>query len=141
VKVDSSDYGRRIKSLRESAGLTQAQLAEILGFRTPYYISQLETGKRDPGLSVLIKICRALEIELSEFFKKGRPKSRSYRQSAINDLLEGVSMEKQKLIEEYIVTVKDLEPEEIRTTLLSAQKERLWREYFQKRVNIKGTVK
>ncbi|MBI4822923.1 MAG: helix-turn-helix transcriptional regulator [Nitrospirae bacterium] len=121
------DSGRRIKELRKKAGLTQSQLAEMLGFKTPFYLSQLETGKREAGLSVLGKICNALGISISEFFKGQMPKTISLRQSRIANLLEGVQEEKQKLIKKYIETVKDMDTNAIKETLLYAQKEKLWR--------------
>lgn len=127
------NYGKRIKGLREKAGLTQAELAEMIGFKTPFYLSQLETGKRDAGLSVLNKICRAFGIELFEFFRDEKPKIISFRQTAIGRLLEGISREKQELVKRYIETVKDMDAEAVKETILYARKEKLWREYSRKK--------
>lgn len=119
--------------MREAAGLTQAELAEMVGFRTPFYVSQLETGKRSAGLSVLSKICGALSIGLSEFFKEETPKVLGYRQTLILNLLEGISKEKVELIEKYIELAKDIDTTAIKETLLYAQKEKLWKEYSRKK--------
>lgn len=127
------NYGKKIKELREKAGLTQAKLAEIIGFKTPFYLSQLETGKRDAGLSVLNKICRAFGIELFEFFKEQPPKIISLRQTAISKLIEGIPREKQKLIKTYIETVKDMDAETIKRTILYAKKEGLWMKHSMRR--------
>jgi transcriptional regulator with XRE-family HTH domain len=123
------DYGRRTRELREKAGLTQAQLAEMIGFRTPYYLSQIETGKRTVGLSVLNKICRALGIDLSDFFGKEMPPvDVDFVHKAILDQLGGVSRDKLDLIREYIATVKDMTPGSINETISYAKKEKLWEE-------------
>ncbi len=53
-----------IRRYRETAGLSQEQLAEISGFdRT--YISMLECGKRNPSLLNLLRISGALKISIS----------------------------------------------------------------------------
>ncbi|MCK4911447.1 MAG: helix-turn-helix transcriptional regulator [Thermodesulfovibrionales bacterium] len=135
------DYGKRIKELRNKAGLTQAQLAEIIGFRTPFYLSQLETGKRDAGLSVLSKICNGLNIELSDFFKKEKQKVTKFEQILIQDLLEEMSKEKLELVREYIETVKDMDIETVKVTLLSAQKEKLWIERSRRKKQTRRTSK
>ncbi|MGD2080583.1 MAG: LexA family transcriptional regulator [Nitrospirota bacterium] len=62
------DYSKRIKELRLKARLTQGQLAEIMGLETPNFISQIETGRKRVGLSVITKFCSALGVEISDFF-------------------------------------------------------------------------
>lgn len=129
----SMDYGKRIKRLRKKTGLTQSQLAEIIGFKTPFYLSQLETGKRDAGLSVLNKICTAFGIKLFEFFKEEEPQVISFKRRRIHTVIESVSKEKQKLIIEYIETAKDMDTEAIKETILYARRVKLWKEYSQRK--------
>lgn len=62
------DYSKRMKELRLKARLTQDQLAEIMGLETPNFISQIETGRKRVGLSVITKFCAALGMEISDFF-------------------------------------------------------------------------
>ena len=64
------DYSKRIKELRESYHLTQEQLAHAMGLETPNFISQIETGKKKVGLSVIQKFSNAIGIELSDFFRE-----------------------------------------------------------------------
>jgi transcriptional regulator with XRE-family HTH domain len=64
------DYSNRIKVLREQNRLTQEKLAHIMGLETPNFISQIETGKKRVGLSVITKFCSAIGIELSDFFRE-----------------------------------------------------------------------
>jgi len=69
------DYNKRIRELREKAHLTQDRLAEIMGLETPNFISQIETGRKKVGLSVITKFCKALGMEISEFFSEAAPQA------------------------------------------------------------------
>lgn len=59
--------GSRIKSLREYRKMTQEQLAERAGMN-PVYLSNIERGKENPTLNVIIRISIALKIEMWELF-------------------------------------------------------------------------
>lgn len=61
---------RRLKKLRQRAGLTQEQFAEIAGMSYKYY-QQIEAGrKRDLRLSTLEKLAKAHHIELFQLLRK-----------------------------------------------------------------------
>lgn len=64
--------GRRIKEFREARGLTQAQLAEILGKSTET-ISNLERGRVLTGIHTLEQLARHLHVAVKEFFTDERP--------------------------------------------------------------------
>lgn len=56
--------GKEIARLRNRIGLSQ----EELGFRAEIhrtYISQLERGLKSPTLSVILRLCRALNVSAS----------------------------------------------------------------------------
>lgn len=55
--------GERIRKARKEAGLTQAQLAEILGI-SYVGVSQWESGKRNPKFETLEKIASALHVQI-----------------------------------------------------------------------------
>lgn len=57
--------GREIRRRRQSLGLTLAQLEERTGIGANY-IGTIETGKRDPGLSVVLRIARGLDVDPGE---------------------------------------------------------------------------
>lgn len=61
--------GSRITALRKQRGLTQAGLAQHSGIPQPN-LSRIEREEQDPTLSTLLRICRALEVSPSDFFKK-----------------------------------------------------------------------
>lgn len=59
--------GESIKSLREAAGLMQRELAERVGISASM-LSFVEAGRREPSISVLRRIGRALEVPTSVLF-------------------------------------------------------------------------
>jgi len=60
----------RIKELRKSRGLSQKQLAEKADINAKY-LSRMERGTENPTLDMLIKLSRALEVEMWEMFDFG----------------------------------------------------------------------
>ena len=61
----SADQETSLKTLRLTAGLSQAQLAEKIG-TSQSRIARLEAGKEDPGFTTMKKICEALGVDLNE---------------------------------------------------------------------------
>lgn len=56
-------FGKRLRALREKAGTSQGDLADMAGLSRTY-LNQLEAGKRDPSLSTLTRLARALGVKL-----------------------------------------------------------------------------
>jgi transcriptional regulator with XRE-family HTH domain len=57
--------GRNLVRLRRARGYTQEQLqasAEV----TQAYLSGLESGSRNPTVTILVRLARALEVSVSE---------------------------------------------------------------------------
>lgn len=61
------NIGKRIKSLRLEAHLTQEKLAEKCGISLDY-MGKIEVNISRPGLKTLIKISNALEVPLKLLF-------------------------------------------------------------------------
>lgn len=57
--------GRRIKQIRKRQGLTQEMLAEQAGI-SAQYVSNIERGKENPTLDLLLRLADALKIPLGE---------------------------------------------------------------------------
>ncbi len=53
--------GKRIKKLRQMAGLTQEQLAEAIGYETKTSISKIENDKLDLNQSTVVALARVLK--------------------------------------------------------------------------------
>lgn len=83
--MDQVKIGKFIAECRKNVGLTQKQLAEKLGI-TDRAVSKWETGKALPDSSIMLELCRILEI-------------------TVNDLLSGevISMENNNQINEKLL--------------------------------------
>ncbi len=66
--AESMEPGYQVARLRIQHGLTQAQLAELVGTRQPS-IARLENGTSAPSLSFLNKIAAALEAKIEVRFE------------------------------------------------------------------------
>lgn len=63
--MNQQEIGRFISHCRKEKGLTQTQLAEILGV-SDKSISRWENGKTMPDISMYEPLCKTLDIQLSE---------------------------------------------------------------------------
>jgi len=61
------EVGKRIAELREGAGITLQELAERTGY-TSALLSQFENHMVSPPLGALIRLSRALGVEVGDFF-------------------------------------------------------------------------
>ena len=59
--------GRLISEIRQSKGLTQAQLSSKTGLAAPY-LSRIENDHLQPSFTTLQKIANGLEVNLVDFF-------------------------------------------------------------------------
>lgn len=69
--MDAKKIGAFLKRLRKEKGITQEQLAEIMGVagRT---VSRWETGSNLPDLSILVQISEFYEVEIKEILNGER---------------------------------------------------------------------
>src|SRR4030067_3608413 len=68
MKMDEKRLiGLRIKGLRKTKKLSQEELAERAE-TSPNYVSRMERGTENPNLDMLIKISKALEVDMGELF-------------------------------------------------------------------------
>ena len=58
----------KVKQYRKAARMTQSQLAERSGV-SRQTISDIETGKHDPTISVALLLARALGVKVDKLFK------------------------------------------------------------------------
>ena len=62
---EKKELGQKIKSVRKQKGLSQEQLADLVGYKVGT-ISKYEQGYRIPDIGMLRKIAAALECNLAE---------------------------------------------------------------------------
>ena len=60
--------GKRVRKLRLERGWTQVEMAEMLGVDRSY-LSEIETGKKDPSLRVLKTIADGFKLTLAQLLR------------------------------------------------------------------------
>jgi Zn-dependent peptidase ImmA (M78 family)/DNA-binding Xre family transcriptional regulator len=66
--LDYHRLGASIQALRKARGLSQTELAKVIGLNSPRGISELENGKRELRGSEIRSLCDRLECTLAELF-------------------------------------------------------------------------
>ncbi len=61
MREPGNEFGRELRRLRREQGLSQARLAELAGV-TASYLSQLETGERNPTPMVIRRLSPHLNV-------------------------------------------------------------------------------
>lgn len=56
------DLGTNLRAARKELGLTQEQVAERSGVQAGE-VSRIEAGKRDPQVSTVLKLAKAVEVK------------------------------------------------------------------------------
>jgi transcriptional regulator with XRE-family HTH domain len=62
----TSGFGKRLKHLREKAGISQYELAKRSGV-SPTSLSRIEAETREPTWPTVVKLARALDVPVGEF--------------------------------------------------------------------------
>jgi transcriptional regulator with XRE-family HTH domain len=57
-------FGNRVRALRQERGWSQVEMADFLAMDRSY-LSEIETGKKDPSLTMLKLISDGLSITIS----------------------------------------------------------------------------
>ncbi len=85
-----NEIGCRLQRLRERSGLSQRALARQAGVANAT-ISQIESGKLNPTVSMLKKVLDGVPIRLSEFFADGddEPGQIFYRAADLTEITDG----------------------------------------------------
>ena len=60
-------FGKRLRELRRSVGMTQEQLAELVNIEPPN-LSKIECGMHFPQPDKIEKIAQALNVDIKELF-------------------------------------------------------------------------
>jgi predicted transcriptional regulator/transcriptional regulator with XRE-family HTH domain len=75
-RLDPLLFGRRLRHLRTGRGLTLRQLGRRVGKHAPY-LSQVETGKREPSLSLIGALAEALGVAPADLLSAEAPSRRA----------------------------------------------------------------
>src|ERR1700674_1219028 len=74
--LDLATFGQRLRHLRRARGLTLAELGRRVG-RAPSALSLLENGRREPKLSQIDALARALSVPAEELTRRQPPSRRA----------------------------------------------------------------
>lgn len=69
LKIVSCPFGAVLVAAREERGVTQYQLARLIG-RTTQQLAKLEHGLNEPRLSTVLRIAQALDMEPCELMRE-----------------------------------------------------------------------
>jgi predicted transcriptional regulator/transcriptional regulator with XRE-family HTH domain len=86
--TDALTIGRRIRRLRAERGMTLEQLAALID-RAPSQVSMIETGKREPKLTQLQSIARALGTTIDALLEGEPLDERSIMEIALERAMKG----------------------------------------------------
>lgn len=65
----SAKFGEQIKNIRKLHKLTQIQFAKILNI-SQGNLSEIESGKLDPSLEIVIKLCKDFNLDFNGFINR-----------------------------------------------------------------------
>jgi transcriptional regulator with XRE-family HTH domain len=65
VQTVAKLFGATLRRIRTERGLTQEQTAELTGISTNF-VSELERGLKAPGLVVIVRLSKALNVSVHE---------------------------------------------------------------------------
>lgn len=71
-KLGNAEFGEFLMGKRKAAGMTRYDLADACGISYPY-VSQLETGYRNPSASVVQALSVALSLDAGEVLAQAFP--------------------------------------------------------------------
>lgn len=101
IEVDKPEIGKRVRALRLREGMSQSELADVLGTHFSA-ISQLERGVRGLTIHQVIKLAKVLHVSTDEILLNGASKTpgslRTGRLVRRFDLLERLPVADQKAL-------------------------------------------
>jgi predicted transcriptional regulator/DNA-binding XRE family transcriptional regulator len=80
--LDLATFGQRLRHLRRARGITLAELGTQVG-RAPSALSLLENGRREPKLSLIDALARALSVPAEELLRHQPPSRRAQLEIAL----------------------------------------------------------
>lgn len=96
------DFGLRLKELRSKRGITQYQLAEMVGI-DPKHMSHIETGRSFPKADLIEKFAEALDVDYTKFFKTEHLQDKDALLDRISFYLNKATEDELKIIYKIII--------------------------------------
>lgn len=86
-------FGERVRYYRERIGMTQSELAEVLGYRDKGSVSRIESDKTDLPRSKIVMIAQVFGVSPVELMGLNEPAPISRPRQVAYDRLENASDE------------------------------------------------
>lgn len=88
MAIDLKSVGERIREARKAKKLTQNQLADELEV-SPAYISDIEMGKVNFGITTFMKITEALQVSADRLLCTNIPEMEHINSTEVSNILKG----------------------------------------------------
>ena len=90
--------GKRIREIRKSQGISQEQLAERASI-SAQYVSNIERGKENPTLDLLLRLAEALRVSLGQMcdFETVEDMNQRKMRSSIGAILQNADPDRLRL--------------------------------------------
>lgn len=62
-------FGQKLRTLRNSRGMTLKELATQMGLQAHGYLSEVESGKKRPSIELVLKVARLFDVTTDELLK------------------------------------------------------------------------
>ncbi len=98
-------FGKRVRELRKSKGLTQEHIAELISIEPPN-VSKMENGLHFPQPDKIEKIANALGVEVCELFDFEHKKKKQDLIKYIKSSVENFDVKTLELIYKFIYNLK-----------------------------------
>ena len=85
--TEGTAFGKRVADFRKRKGLTQAELAVILGVTAPMIV-YCERRAANPSLDLLLKLSKALDVTVGELVGDDEPEPRRRKPGPPSELEE-----------------------------------------------------
>ena len=66
---EAQRFGQKLRQLRKSRQMTQVELAQALEYAAYSYVSEIESGKKDPTVDFVIKVARLFEVTTDQLLR------------------------------------------------------------------------
>ncbi len=102
--MDQITTGKFIAERRKARGLTQRELADLLNI-SDKTVSKWERGTGLPEVSLMLPLCRELDISVNELLSGKKLSDSEYKQNAEDNILSFIQKEKEKTKFQTIIAV------------------------------------
>ena len=107
MKLNYQNIGRRIKVFRKRRGLTQNELAEVIG-KSTVYISYLESGVKGLSLETFVDIANALQSSADALLSGNLHSARQQASEEFKDLLGDCTLKERRIIIDSAHAIKKI---------------------------------